>query len=455
MVLAVELLAVRLLIPFVGSGVEVMAIVISGVLLPLATGYHAGGTRMSRASCPRSVRRLLLRNLLNALLMLVPALSFAFMAGWFEAMVHVGIRHPLVQAAVYVGVFLVYPVFLLAQTVPLASHYFSRRMQSQTTGRMLFFSTLGSFLGSILSTLVLMNLIGVHLTAFVTLSLLGLAALLLLKRAHSYETVLIGGALIVMWLMNSPHALSRMGIVASNAYNTISVRSNTQEDSKELLLNFSRSSKFSAQPAYRYHYIRFLEDTVITPLLKAQVPKQQILVIGAGGFTLGWDDHKNHYTFVDIDPDLKHIAERHLLPEPLPQNKKFLAWSARRFVHQHRDRARYDVIVVDAFSNRDAVPLEVTTQEFWQDVDANLKPGGVLAANIIMSAAFTDRFSGRMMNTFSAVFPHHLRQVPYPFSIWSTSTQDNVMLVYKKQLASPDRTIYHDDLSPYSLDRYR
>jgi len=44
-VLASELIAIRTLVPFVGSGTEVIAIVISAVLLPLAVGYHIGGQR--------------------------------------------------------------------------------------------------------------------------------------------------------------------------------------------------------------------------------------------------------------------------------------------------------------------------------------------------------------------------------------------------------------------------
>src|ERR1700761_6458590 len=74
LVLATELLAIRELIPFVGSGVEVVSIVISAILLPLAWGYYAGGQRVrlelqAAHAHPRrwrafSIRAMLLRNLL-------------------------------------------------------------------------------------------------------------------------------------------------------------------------------------------------------------------------------------------------------------------------------------------------------------------------------------------------------------------------------------------------------
>lgn len=453
-VLAAELLAMRLLIPFVGSGVEVVAIVISGVLLPLAAGYHAGGGRLQRMIPPRSVRKLLIRNLLGAMLALSFGLSFLFIGAWFEWLSRIGITHPLVQATCYVAVFLVYPVYLLAQTVPLVSHYFSHQRLSSATGRMLFFSTIGSFLGSVLSTLLLMNWLGVHLTAWLTIALLAMAVLLLLRRVLSYEALLALCCVALMWAMNKPSSLASIGVVASNAYNTASIRENKHDNSKELLLNFSLSSKYAADPENRYAYIRALEDIIIRPLLQDDAPVMDILVIGAGGFTLGWDDRKNNYTFVDIDKDLQAISEAHLLPEKLPPNKRFIADSARRFLAQRKGDKRYDVIVVDVFSNRDSVPLEVTTVEFWQDVEASLKPMGVVAANVIMSPSFRNRFSARIVNTFSAVFPHHVRQVPYVFSIWSMSENDNVLLIHRNRGTS-DAATYSDDRTSHSIDRFR
>ena len=42
-VLAVELIAIRQLTPYVGNATDTVAIVIAAVLLPLAFGYEAGG----------------------------------------------------------------------------------------------------------------------------------------------------------------------------------------------------------------------------------------------------------------------------------------------------------------------------------------------------------------------------------------------------------------------------
>src|ERR1700743_2451632 len=94
LVLATELLGIRELIPFVGSGVEVVSIVISAILLPLAWGYYAGGQRVKRElraahAHPRrwrafSIRAMLLRNLLLVMGILSLGLSFGALQLFFQ-----------------------------------------------------------------------------------------------------------------------------------------------------------------------------------------------------------------------------------------------------------------------------------------------------------------------------------------------------------------------------------
>ncbi len=475
--LASELLAIRLLVPFAGSGVEVVAIVISAVLLPLAAGYHVGGMRYQKllseskrlsahppspdkaaggrvaaaAALPGavSIRRLLLRNLLSALVILVCTLSYFFIHLLFAVMEVLGITHTLLQAAIYSVCFLVYPVYLLAQTVPLVMHYFSRGEISRVAGRLLFISTVGSFLGSVFATIVLMNTVGVHLTAVITIGLLTLAVFLLSGwRRRWFDKLIALLALGAMVFLNSPDMMARFNIVAQNAYNTVMITAD--EHAREMWLNHSRSAKFSADPNQRYPYIRFIEQAALDNL----PPGKSVLVIGAGGFGLGWENTDNPFTFVDIDPDLKELAEKHLLPGALHDNKRFVAQSARAFL-EHTDK-RFDVIIVDVYTNEYAIPMETTTREFWQSIDAHLNHDGILIANIIGHASFRDRFSGRIANTFDHVFPHHFRQVLQPVDLWAP--QDplvNILFVHKKNNHSDDRTIYTDDLTTHSLDRYR
>ena len=98
-VLAVELLAIRQLTPYVGNATDTVAIVIAAVLLPLAFGYEAGGRSGLGAGDEFGVRRRLARNLLIAALILGLGLSHPSLVAFFEAVEALGVTQRLVQAA--------------------------------------------------------------------------------------------------------------------------------------------------------------------------------------------------------------------------------------------------------------------------------------------------------------------------------------------------------------------
>jgi hypothetical protein len=479
-VLAVELLAMRSLIPFVGSGTEVIALVISAVLLPLAIGYHRGGscyerryqeykTTGGKKPLP-SIRRILLQNLLTSLIILSAGLSYVIQEIFFGLQEMVGIQHHILQTSLFCLTFLVYPVYLLAQTIPLLSNFFSSEHLSHITGRMLFFSTVGSFGGSVLSTLVLMTTIGVHSTLLVTLFLL--VAMIFLLTRKWYEA---DNAIAIIWFglavaLNAEPVMQSLFVVADTQYSLIKVHHGTVDmetglkNWKMISINRSTSSAYT-QEGERPPYIEYIEQNLLDlPPMDSVVGKEladiehyttpplRVLVIGAGGFTLGMRDIQNHYTFVDIDPAVKTASEQYFLPKPLGKNKEFYALSARAFLRQNHEQ--YDVIVLDLYSNIMSIPQEAVTQDFFRAVKTHLKQGGVVAANAISSPDFRDKFSVRYYNSFASVFPHCSRQIIQKFHSWNnTRKRVNALYLYFDRPDITDTTIYTDDLNPSSLDK--
>jgi len=456
-VLACELLAIRQLTPFIGSGIETVSIIISGILLPLATGYNAGGgafekhyaNATKRGKKPPTIRKILLKNILSALVVLTLGLSYPFLEMFFFVLHHLGIDNRLLQAACYTLIFLVAPVFLLAQTVPLVSNYFSRRKLSEITGKMLFFSTTGSFLGSVFSTIVLMTTIGVHNTVIVTLGLLCALGLIITGRKLRYETVLCPLLLGIVYLLNNNTIMQAFHVVSNDPYNMISVLKVPGEDSLILAVNRSGSSKWSSDPKNRFTYVTYIEKNFIEPISAKGSTPRDILIIGAGGFTMGLNDTVNHYTFVDIDPTLKTVVEKYFLPEKLTPNKQFIASSARAFVHS--SSKKYDLVILDVYTNMMSIPMECVTQEFLRDVRAMLKDQGIVVANIIASPIFSDKFSVRYDHTFASVFPAHTRQVIGDFA--PSAKNQNILYIFFNNAFTSDNTIYTDDKNTYSLDR--
>lgn len=408
-VLAVELLAIRQLTPYVGNATDTVAIVIAAVLLPLALGYEAGGRASFAPGDEAGVRRQLIRNLLIAALILSFGLSHPFLSAFFQILDGLGLTHRLVQAAVHTSLFLVYPVYLLGQTIPLVAYCSTGGSLPRSTGLMLFLSTLGSFLGSVVSTLVFMTFFGVHITVALTLGLLvALAALIGWHMEGRSRLALTASALgLFIVAVNSPAAVEAYGIVSNNLYSEVRIVENPTENSRLLVINNSPSSKIAAHPEHRFAYLKFIEKEVVRRL-DTDRPRR-ILVIGAGGFTIGLEDRFHAYTYVDIDPALREVSEEHFLRQPLSSNKTFVPESARAFLR--RNTQTYDVVVLDAFTNRISLPPDLITREAFAAVRKAVAPGGQVVMNIITSPSFEDRFSRSIDVTIRSVFPFVSRQI--------------------------------------------
>ncbi len=447
-ILATELLAIRQIIPFVGNGIETVAIVVSAVLMPLAFGYFAGGNY--KANQNKTLRKKLITNIITAAFILTFGLSHVMLEMFFLSLDLIGINSHIVQTSIYSLLFIAYPVFLLGQTVPLISNYFSRKKLSEIAGRMLFFSTIGSFFGSIISTLLLMTLIGVNNTVIVTIVLLALLVMILNNKIISKNSLTILFFVSLVVIFNNDDVMRELGIVENNGYSTIKViDEKNADDSRILSINNSASSRYSAKPEGRFDYIKYVENTFIKSKARTK-NKKNILVIGAGGFTIGIDDDYNEYTFIDIDKSLKKVSEKFFLKKVLGENKIFIAESARSFLRHNVEK--YDLIFVDAYSNKWSIPPDLITKEFFLQVRNGLRENGIAVFNVVTSANFQDRFSVKLDNTFRIVFDRMNRHAIGDYDgFLKNGGKPNVIYSYFKQ--KPDSEIYTDNKNSYFLDQ--
>ncbi len=460
-VLSSELLAIRLSIPFVGSGTDTVSVIIAAVLMPLAFGYYYGGRFkpgihfdvFSWGERYIGIREKLIRNMIIALVFLLFAISYAFLRLMFVQTFTLGLTHRVLVTAIYSAIFIAPPVYLLGQTIPLACNFFTQEKLSQITGKILFFSTLGSFLGAVFSTIVLMSTIGVHHTAALNFIILALLIAMLSKPSAYMRTTMVFLLAIAGVVFNSDIALRSYKIVANNQYNTISVLHSKGE--RHLFINGNYSSKFS-DDARKYPYIEFIEKIAITPTLEQNMDPKDILILGAGAFTIGSEDTQNHYDFVDIDKDLKDIAEKHILKRTIGPNKEFHAMPARAFLTE-TDK-KYDVIVLDAYSGALTVPEHLITIEFFEAVKSRLKPDGRVVANMALSPGYLSKISRRVDNTFRAVFPHISRHVIRDtYGLWDAddSRIANVMYIYRQKEDEDTSAVYSDIKNTAFIDRPR
>lgn len=452
-VLSSELLAIRLLIPFTGSGTDTISIIIAAVLMPLAFGYYAGGQFKMRKNGQHkaTIRKKLIYNLVVSAVFLSFGLSYVFLNWLFEMLFfHTGIRDRVVLTTLYATVFLVYPVFLLGQTVPLISNYFLKANLSVTAGKILFFSTLGSFMGAVFCTLVLMTYLGVHYAVCITIGCIAILVMMLSKKLVSQGVFAALACLAITIALNNGMAMEQQNIVANNKYHTVQIEE--FGNMRTMMINKNMSASMNHQTGKSdFNYINYMERVFIDPLKWRSNDPYDILVIGAGGFTLGVTDKKNNYVFVDIDKDLKDIAEEKLLEQKLTPNKKFEAVPARAFLYQSDQK--FDLVLLDIFRGPSKTPEHLVTAEFLQQVKEAIKPGGVMAANYIVSANFSNDFAIKLDNTIRHVFKNVNRMTLGDYNAWEPELMhSNVIYSYFDKPDAPTG-IYTDDKNSAVFDK--
>ena len=170
------------------------------------------------------------------------------------------------------------------------------------------------------------------------------------------------------------------------------------QDARAFWVNKSLASLIDASEPPNYtRYIQHLRQLLLIDLAYRD---RDILVLGAGGFTLSHQEPLNRYTYVDIDPQIRRIAEQHFLRQPA--NGEFIADDARRFVAT--TERRFDAVVVDVYSSHTAIPAHLVTREFWSAARRVLKTDGVLIANLILDGKLETPYARNLLATIEGVF---------------------------------------------------
>ena len=154
-----------------------------------------------------------------------------------------------------------------------------------------------------------------------------------------------------------------------------------------------------------YGYERVYAE--LTQLYAADHGELDTLFIGGGGYTFPkYVEAAYPHASVDvieIDPAVTQAAYDHLNLAPDTRIRSF-NFDARAFLMDWKDPKRYDVIYGDAFNDL-SIPYHLTTVEFDQMIASRLKEDGIYLANVI------DKFEGgefmkAYMNSLKQVFPH-------------------------------------------------
>ncbi|MBL8490891.1 MAG: fused MFS/spermidine synthase [Rhodocyclaceae bacterium] len=383
--LGAEVIALRRLVPHMGSAIVVTAPTIGLFLLALAWGYHSGGRVAA------DFRRVVARNFLAA-----AALTGIGLAGHTVDLLFGRLAAPLAYGLLTGGILC--PVaWLLGQTVPILTNLMKAERAGEASGRALYWSTLGSFLGSVTLSLLVMQWIGVWASVAIC-GLLPVAGALACRPSGSGAWVLVLGLPVSAAVLGVNLADRGAAETAYADYSVEAVALDGRLDPRVFRINGSTASLIDGSRPPRY--ARYVERLRTILLDELGFRDRDILVLGAGGFTLSDGEPANRYTFVDIDPAIRALAESRFLGRPV--RGEFIVADARRYAAE--ESRRFDAVAVDVFSDRASIPGHLVTREFWQSVRGRLKPGGVLLANLILDQHLASPYARNTLATMESVF---------------------------------------------------
>ena len=406
--LGAEIAAVRLLAPYFGASTIVWANTIGIVLVALSVGYWLGGRLADRHP---NMRALCLTALVAAVLLAaVPFAADPLLDVAVDALDEIS-AGAFLGSLVAVLVLVAVPVLLLGTVSPWAIRLGVQSVEEAGTvaGRLYALSTAGSLVGTLVSALVLIPLVGTRRTflifalAIAVVAVLGLRPVRRFAVAPAVIAALI--ALPVGTLKAKTDEDARVIHEAETEYQYARVLQ-YDDGSRTLELNEGQAqhsvceAECDAGPAGPRNPTSVLTGDVWDGHLvdhfaarPAQAPggarraatvfppPRRVAILGnaAGTTSRAYEEFfpRTRVDGVDIDSELSEIGRRYFdMNNP---RLHLYHEDARPFLR--RIEARYDVISVDAY-RQPYIPFYLTTVEFFETVRDRLAPGGAVIVNV-------------------------------------------------------------------------
>jgi spermidine synthase len=451
-IMAIEIVASRILAPFLGNSIIVWSSLIAVILAALSLGYMKGGRIADKHPSFGAL----------SLILAAAAVLTAFVALARNVCLGAAVKIPDIRlAAIAAEIVLFAPVsFVLAMVSPFVIRLKMKEVGSAgaTVGRLYAISTVGSIAGTLGAGFYLLAIIG---SAAILLSIAGLLCVnsFLLapkafRRPKAATAILAALCGYAAPGTSVPYIQSRHLFETDTHYNHClvyeGVDARTNRPIRSLVIDrYSRQSSIftDRNDDLVLDYLKYFR---LGPHFNPRA--QRALLLGGGGFTYVRDffqrGPQRSLDVVEIDPALEGIARRYFGLAPNPRLRVFPE-DARTYLN--RCAETYDLIFVDTFNSGTFVPPYLTTQETARRVYDLLAPDGVAMLNL-MSAINgpRGRFFRAELATYRSVFPH----VEALNVFEGADSFHNVILVAFKSPAAPNWTSDDPEMKSYLAHRW-
>jgi len=416
--LVIELVAGRIMAPYVGVSLYTWTSIIGVVLAGISIGAYLGGLLADRYPRPSTLGWLLFFSGLGAF-SISPLTNLIG-----EAQFHTSL---MIRILLITTIIFFVPSCLLGMISPVVVKLTLKNLQKtgNVVGKIYAFSTLGSIFGTFATGFFLISWMGTRHILLTMGIILILSALVFgdffnRKKAFALFLILLSFLVILPLLGFYGYAAiypSEVSLSISpfqslktlygyafkppldeetyffkeSDYYTIklkrSIRGNNGNPLESLVLDhLVHSYTDLSDPLYlEYEYIRIYEEMVRWQSSKRKSFK--VLFLGGGGYTfprfIEAKYPKAEIDVVEIDPQIIRGAKAYL---GISEKTKIRSVNedGRWFVMNCKEEGSYDFIFGDAFNDL-SIPYHLTTKEFAAQLKRLLKPNGLLLANVIDS----------------------------------------------------------------------
>jgi spermidine synthase len=406
--LGAEIAAVRLLAPYFGASTIVWANTIGIVLVALSIGYWLGGRLADRHPHMRGLCLLALAA--AGLLALVPFAADPLLDVAVDALDSIS-AGAFLGSLLAVLVLVAVPVLLLGAVSPYAIRLAVSTVEEAGTvaGRLYALSTAGSLVGTLISALLLIPLVGTRRTFLIFALAIALMAVWGLRPVRRYALAPAAIAALIALPVGTLKAADTDG-------GRVIHEAETEYQYARVIEYPDGHRTLELNEGQAQHSI-YYPDTVLTGdvwdghlvlgFAAFDEPPGRVAILGnaAGTTSRAYEEFfpQTRIDGVEIDGELSEIGR-----EYFDMNNPRLHLyheDARPFLR--RIDARYDQISVDAY-RQPYIPFYLTTVEFFETVRDRLRPGGVLVVNAGHPEG-QDDLEKVLTATIGEVFPNVLR----------------------------------------------
>jgi len=484
--LILELVAGRILAPFIGVSLYTWTSIIGVVLAGISLGNYLGGRIADRWPQRRTLGILLVAGGLASLAILpLINIATAIPTGTLvDPSNRLGGVLPLDRAAVLIlrivlitTLIFFPPSLILGMVSPVVIKLTLRDLAHSggLVGKVYALSTLGSILGTFATGFVLVQVFGTRMIVLgVGIVLLVMAAVFGdLVRVRRAAAPLAAGLLLVVLLVPARNVraygcllgdgggadcvqrsvkdgwdqATDSGCLHETAYYCIRVADEPNQSDhqtvKELILDHLVHSYNSLEdPNFlQYGYIKVYAE--VADYLAQRLPDQnlRVLYVGGGGYTLARHIEATYpnarQEIMEIDPGVTQTAYEQLGVSPSTTHITTYNVDGRLMLNQLVDAnaGQYDLVIGDAFNDL-SIPYHLTTLEFDQQIRRALKPGGFYLALVIdkmVGGKFIPAYTDTVLQVWPAV------QVLSDGDTWQSASASTYVVAAGDLAVAPER----------------